>query len=101
MWSKGAVVVVKRGDEAMANAIEEGMSLALVSSKEVEDIKRENFFLKRQNTKNNKRKIIAARHAYAIKRRRFKWKRLFVDIYALTVYGLTMFFDRYMRIHKE
>ena len=27
MWSKGAVVVVKRGDKAMADAIEKGLDI--------------------------------------------------------------------------
>ena len=47
MWSKGAVVIVKHGDEAMADAIEKGLDLIPykpndIALQEVEDLKRDN-----------------------------------------------------------
>lgn len=101
MWNKGAVVIIKRGDEAIGNAIEDGAIKKMIPSSEVEDIRRENFFLKRQNIRNNREKIIDANYNYRRKKYRFRIPKIFIDIYAIGVYGLSEFINRYIFIKKE
>lgn len=98
MWSKGAVVIVKRGDEAMANSIEEGLGLKMVPVEQVEDMKRDNFFLKKRCSKAIQQDIIDAQIKYGYNWVPPKWASKLVQGFALIVYGVSIFVDRYLTI---
>lgn len=98
MWSKGAVVIVKRGDEAMANAIEKGLDLKMVPVEEVEDMKRDNFFLKKRCVKAIQQDILDAQLKYGHNWVPPKWANKLVQGFALIVYGISIFVDRYLTI---
>lgn len=101
MWDKGAVVILKRGDEAMADSIEDAMTKSLVPLEEMEKVKRENFFLKRQNSRNNSEKIAGANYFYEKKRRSIHLPKIISDFYAITIYGLSEFTARFLTIRER
>lgn len=69
MWSKGAVIVKIHGDKSMGNQMVQGCNLKLVPVQEYERMERENFFLKRQNSKDIQSKIIDAQNKYGYNRK--------------------------------
>lgn len=99
MWSKGAVVVVKHGDAALSNQMEQGLGFQSVSIKRLESLERDNFFLRRIATR---AEIKAIRKAEAVYGKNPKpcapWLRPLMDIWTLAVYGFSVFVDRYLTI---
>lgn len=100
MWSKGAVVVVKRGDPAMGDAMLSGMGFETVPSHQIEKLKRDNYFLKRKATKAEARAVRKAKALYGYNPPAPpEWAKPLVDIYALAVYGYATFVDKYLVLH--
>ena len=97
MWSKGAVVVVKHGDEAMADAMEKGLEIKkkLNSNEEAKT-----DLMKKRNSEFWKEAIEKAEYDYGHNYIPPKWLEKVRSFFALIVYGLTMFVDKYMRIHE-
>lgn len=101
MWSKGAVVVVKHGDPNFADAALDGMGFKTVPSREIEALQRDNFFLKRKAKKLDDKSIRKARRNYGRNPSPPpKWAQPLVDIWALSVYGVSTFVDRYLTIRE-
>lgn len=94
MWSKGAVVIKKHGDQKIADAIADGMTLQLVSADEFEDMKRENFFLKKKNEASIQKAIDDAQLQYGYNWVPPKWANKLVGGIALIVYGFSIFVDK-------
>lgn len=91
MWSKGSVVILKQGDESMADSMisgmETGMALQRVNSREVEALRREvemlrreNFFLKRRSKKLTDVMIAEARRTYGDNYIFPKWADKAIDL---------------------
>lgn len=97
MWSKGAVVVVKHGDEAMADAMEKGLEIKKKSDPNKDA---ETDLMKKRNSEFWKEKIEKAEYDYGYNYIPPKWLEKVRSFFALIVYGLTMFVDKYMRIHE-
>lgn len=102
MWSKGAVVVVKRGDPVMGDAMLSGMGFETVPSHQIAKLERDNYFLKRKATKAERRAVKKAKALYGYNPPAPpKWAKPFVDAYALLIYWYATFVDRYLVIHDK
>lgn len=104
-WKKGAVVIVKRGDEEWADAIEEGLNIQKASRKEVEELKNENKDLKRSNelTKIHDDKftdnmIAKLEREYGNSWVPPKWAKWILEGVAFIVYWISVFVDKYLVI---
>lgn len=90
MWSKGAVVVVKRGDAAMADAIEKGLDIKEKSNMN-------NFYLPKRHTKEELKLMIEdAERDYGTRRTPPKWIRVISEGMAFIVYHISVFVERYL-----
>lgn len=95
-WSKGAVVVVKRGDDAIADAIEKGMDIQTYSKEEVEDMKRENTFLRKRSVKALTAAIEDAEIQYGHYWVPPKWANWIFQGLAFIVYHICTFIEKYL-----
>lgn len=98
MWSKGAVVIVKHGDEEMANKMEKSLVPVQTERKSLDTCKTELAAKARQEEL--AQKIIDAEINYGYNWTPPHWAKVFVSGYALLVYGFTMFVDKYLRIKE-
>ena len=101
MWSKGAVVIVKRGDEAMADAIEQGLNIpevdnSMIDTTEIENLKRDNYFLRRRCQKTTEEMIEDARNLYGHNWTPPHWANKLVEGFAFIVYLFSVLVDRVM-----
>ena len=106
-WTKGAVVIVKRGDEEWADSIEKTLTVdeGWADSKEIEQLKSENEELKRDKamTKIHDTRFTNAaidslsnKHDYYLPPPR--WIRIIKEGIAFIVYWVSIFVDKYMVI---
>ena len=103
MWSKGAVVIVRHGDEDMGNAIKDAVGTKMVPIDEVkkleEDVKeleRDNFFLRKRSSEAIMADILSAEIKYG---RNFvppKWAKKIWEWNAFLIYHFSMFVDKYL-----
>lgn len=104
MWSKGAVVIVKHGDLAMADAIEKGVgSVQFVSpglSHKDDDIRSRYGVMKKRDSETWRREIERAEQTYGHNWVPPKWAEKIVGFFALIIYWITMFIDKYLRIKE-
>lgn len=101
MWSKGAVVIVKRGDEEMANAIERGLDIRLKDPKTLTEGERAEYdLLKKAKSDKLKAMIAENEEEYGYNWTPPKWAEKIVGAFALIVYGISVFIDRYLRIKE-
>ena len=97
-WSKGAVVIKKHGDEEWADAMEKALDIQRASDKEVEELKRDNEFLKKHVVEDLEQKIIDAELDYGYNWTPPKWARGIVEAFAFVVYHFSVFVDKYLRL---
>lgn len=104
-WSKGAVVIVKHGDQEWADSMEQTVAIKLASKQEVEELRKENEALKRDKKlakihddrfTNIVIKEIERKHG-KIKRYR-RWKDILLAPWALFVYAVSLFTNKYLII---
>lgn len=101
MWSKGAVVVIKKGDVDFADAIENGVTAnKLVPKKDVEETERENAFMKKRYIESLENDIAAAQLQYGHNRVTPVWLKPIEGLFALIIYGISVFVDKYMTIKE-
>lgn len=99
MWSKGAVVIVKHGDEEMANAMENALDIRLKDPKTLTGSERAEYdLLKKAKSDSLKAKIAESEEIYGYNWTPPKWAEKIVGAFALVVYGISVFIDRYLRI---
>lgn len=99
MWSKGAVVIVKHGDTEMANAIEKSLDIRLKDPKMLTDSERAEYDLLKKAKSDKLRAMIAENEEeYGYNWVPPKWAEKIVGAFALIVYGISVFIDRYLRI---
>ena len=101
MYSKRAVVVVKRGDEAIADAIERGLPIRYVDDETME-IRNKYGLLKRRDKRYWKQKIEEANAMYGdTPKVRRPWVQKSREGLAFIIYGISLFVDKYMIIHER
>lgn len=103
MWSRGAVVIIKRGDEALADAIEKGLDISSnvpeeAISEEIKNLKCENYFLRKKSSKAINEMIEEARELYGYNWTPPKWANRIVECFAFIVYWFSIFVDKYLII---
>ena len=104
MWSKGVVVIIKRGDEAMADMMTKGLNIeesVAENADEIENLKMQNYFLKKRVRKTTDLMIEDARLQYGYNWTPPKWANYIVRGFALVIYGVSIFVDRFMRIKGD
>lgn len=96
--NRGAVVIVKHGDQEIADAIEKGLDIRYRDEKKDENTcKTELAAIARQ--KDIAKKFRAARRKYRIKKKP-KEQGVVKNVFIFLVYAFTMFVDKYMRIKE-
>ena len=95
-WSKGAVVIVKRGDEAMANGIEDALTSEMVSKKDYDELERENFFLRRRTREEILEDIAEAEAEYGHNFIPPKWAVPICEGCAFVIYHVCRFIEKYL-----
>ena len=104
-WSKGAVVIVKRGDQEWGDAIEDSLNIKKASDKELEELRNENETLKRDkdlgsmhDDKFTDLAIQSLREKYKHKKEPPKWAKIVMEGFAFIVYWISVFFDKFLTI---
>lgn len=101
MWSKGAVVVVKKGDPEFADAIEKGVTAnKMVPKKDMEETERENAFMKKRYKESLENDIATAQIQYGHNWVTPTWLKPLAGLWALIVYGISVFVDKFMTIKE-
>lgn len=99
-WSKGAVVIVKRGDQEWADAMEQALAIKRASKEEIAEMERENTLLKTRMSKELEEKIADADRMYGYNFVWPKWLDPITGFFALIIYGIACFWDRFMTIKE-
>ena len=98
MWTKGAVMVIKSGDEHLANALETGtqMTKMMVPLSKFQELQRKYDFLKQKELDRQKEDILEARRKYAIKKRIKlpSWCKPITDAWIFVVYLFSTLLDK-------
>lgn len=104
-WSKGAVVIVKRGDQEWGDAIEDSLNIKKASDKELEELRNENEALKRDkdlgsihDNKFTNLAIESLKTQYKHKKEPPKWAKIVMEGFAFIVYLISVFFDKFLTI---
>lgn len=101
MWSKGAVVIVKHGDQEWADSIEQALAIRRASEKELrelEELKRHKNLSKIHDDKFTDIVIEDARRRYRKIRPMPRWLDILLAPWSLLVYGVSLFADKYLVI---
>ena len=96
-WSKGAVVIKKHGDEEWADAIEKSLNIKRASDKELkelEELRRDNTFMKKHIVDDLEAKIADAEAKYGHNWVPPKWMKPIVDVISLIEYGFAILIDK-------
>lgn len=93
-WSKGAVVIKKHGDEEWANEMEKVLNVKKASEKEIEELKRDNEFMKKHVVENLEQKIADAEAKYGHNWVPPKWMKPIMDVISLIEYGFAILIDK-------
>lgn len=96
-WSKWAVVIKKHGDKEWADAIEKAINVKKASDKEIEELERENTFMKKRVTESLEEKIADAEAKYGYNWVPPKWMKPITDVISLIEYGFAILIDKVSR----
>ena len=101
-WSKGAVVIKikKHGDEEWADTIEKSLNIKRASDKELkelEELRRDNTFMKKHIVDDLEAKIADAEAKYGRNWIPPKWMKPIVDVISLIEYGFAILIDKVSR----
>ena len=104
-WEKGAVVIVKRGDQEWGDAIEDALGVKKESDKELEELRKENEELKRDkelsknhDTRFTDRAIQDLNYSDEYYKTPPKWLRIIKEGFAFVIYWISVFWDKYLTI---
>ena len=104
-WTKGAVVIVKRGDQEWADAMEESLDIPRGDDREMKELENENKELKRDNdlakihdTRFTNMVIQGLEHEYGRNRIPPTWLKVVKQGFALVVYLVSVFYDKFCNI---
>lgn len=95
-WKKGAVVIKKHGDEEWADAMEKALNVQKAANKELEELRRDNEFMKKHVTEDLEQKIIDAELNYGYNWTPPKWAKGIVEGFAFIVYHISLFVEKYL-----
>ena len=103
-WTKGGVVIVKRGDRVLTDAIEQSINIQLASRKELEELIEENKRLKMENSllrrlvnRYVRADILALEYEYGYNPKPPKWARKVSELFAFVVYKFSVFTEEVSR----
>ena len=99
MWSKGAVVIVKYGDEDMANSMANSIKINLSEipasgSKDIKTLETENYFLRCCVNRLTKDKIRSAKDNYNYNTYMPTWMKKVSECIAFIVYIFSTFVEK-------
>lgn len=102
MWSKGAVVIVKYGDEEMANSMVEGIRINLsempkTGTKDIKTLEAENYFLRCCVSRLTKDKIERAQDEYGYLSHTPRFIKRISEWVAFIVYCFSTFIEKVTR----
>lgn len=99
-WKKGAVVIQikKHGDEEWADEMEKALNVQRAADKEREELERDNKFMKRHIVEDLEAKIAKAEYDYGYNWIPPKWLLPFIQVWALLMYGISLFAHKYLII---
>ena len=104
-WKKGAVVIVKRGDQEWGDAIEDALNIQKASDNELEELRKENEELKRDkelSKKHDDRFTDYAINELANKQDYYRtpptWLRIIKEGFAFIIYWISVFWDKYLTL---
>ena len=95
-WSKGAVVIVKRGDQDWADSIEQAISIRKASEREVEELKRHKNLTKIHDDKFTDIAIENLRNRYRVKPVT-RVMDILLSPWTLLLYGVVVLSERWVR----
>lgn len=101
MWTRGAVVVVKRGDLAIADTACDGLGLRTVPSRQIENLERDNYFLRRHSKKSTLRTIRRAEQKYGRNPELPMIFKVPLVAYGMIVYGIDRLYDRCLDLRRH
>lgn len=100
-WSKGAVVIIKRGDEEWADSMENALvpKKDICDDEEMKTLKRDNELTKIHDTRFTNNMIEALLHTYGpIPKPIPKWLDWLLAPWTLLIYGVSLFTNKYLII---
>lgn len=104
-WSKGAVVIVKRGDPEWGDVIEDALDVKRAPNKELEELRKENEELKRDkelarnhDTRFTNKAIQDLKDENEHYKTPPKWLRVIKEGFAFIIYWISVFWDKYLTI---
>jgi len=105
MITKGAVVIIKHGDPEFADSMEKGLVKKIAGpssdqAKYISELERENFFLRRIVERETGRNLAELESEYGYNRRVPRIFRRLSNGWALIMYGITRFVDKYLVIRE-
>ena len=103
-WKKGAVVIVKHGDQDWADSMEESLNIQRASDKELEELENENRNLKRDKDLSKIHDDRFTQNALDDLENKWDyyppptWLRVIKEGLAFIVYWISIFFDKFLTI---
>lgn len=99
-WKKGAVVIIKRGDQEWADAIEQAILERKTSKEELDEMEMHLVFLKKRDAEYWKEMIEEAEAMYGENYIPPKWIQKIVSGFAFIMYYIGRFIDKYLKIKE-
>ena len=99
MWSKGAVVIIKRGDEAMANTMASPFEQRMAAKEHInEDQAIRDWYKMLCKAKKEAvdKAILDAQETYGHNWTPPRWAKKITEGFAFVVYGICVFIERYL-----
>lgn len=100
-WSKGAVVIVKRGDQEWANAMEQTIAVRKASEMEVDELRRAYEIMKAGRERDIRNKMARLDDSQRRVRKPLRWTKPFREAAALIAYGLSLLSEKIRRLVKR
>lgn len=97
-WSKGAVVIVKHGDQEWADSMEQTLAIKRASDQEVEELRRDKKLSKIHDDAFTDIAIQSLRKKYRKIKPMPKWLDILLSPWSLLVYGIAVFSNKFLII---
>lgn len=98
MLAKPGVVIIKRGDKEVTDAIEKGIGVGMYTKEQMTEVTRERDFYKKHVIEDLDGKIANAQEDYGYNYIPPVWAQKIIGAYALVMYGVQKFIDKYLRL---
>lgn len=98
MLAKPGVVIIKRGDKEVADALEKGLGVGMYTKDQMMEVQRERDFYKKHVIEDLEGAIADAQEEYGRNYIPPVWAQKVIGVYALVMYGIQKFIDKYLRL---